>query len=137
MALIAQDINHVREYSLMEDTSDDKTIFLIGVIDTSARAYIDDTHSIYKKDSAELDDVALHNKYIQFVRFGLKGWKNLKTTDGNEAEFKTVEELFPRIGKRIVISNDSLNYLPLKAIIELGIQIVSENYLKAADQKNL
>lgn len=138
MALVAININDVKEYSLMEDTADDKTVFLIGVIDSLTRSYIDDSHlqRFGERKDMELNDVDLHDKYVQFVRFGLKGWRNMKDADGKDVEYKSEEKIFPRIGKRIVASDETLQKLDLKWMIEIGLEIVSRNRLTPEQQKN-
>ena len=135
MALIAINPEHVFEYSLEQDKSEDKTIFILGVIDSLTRAYIDDVNSI-KSEDGTVSDSAVHNKYIQFVKFGLRGWRNLKDKDGKEIEFKTVEQTFSRLGKRTVVSDESIKALDLLWIIELGLHIVAHNKLSRDEIKN-
>lgn len=127
--------DYVEEYSLIDDAGDDKTIFTLGVLDAFTRAYIDDTH--YTRDEIKnIQDTRITDKYIDFVRFGLKGWKNLKDSKGNAIEFTTEDKVFAGLGKRNVVSDSSLNRLDLKWIIELGYKIISLNMVTEQEVKN-
>ena len=141
MTIIAINPNKTINYSLITDTDEDKVIFHLGVIDSLVRSYIDDTHlevrrAYEDKQDVKFEDVALHDKYLNFVRFGLKGWDNFKDASGAIVPFKTVETTFPRLGKRTVVSDESLIMLELTYLIELGIRIVNINTVKAEDVKN-
>lgn len=137
MALIATDTSQIRDYSLIQEKdSTDKTIFQIGVLDVEVRAYLDDSFSIYNADKTGIDDVSLHRKYLEFVRFGLKGWSNFKDTKGLVQEFKTVEINVPRAGKRTVVSPESMNKLKLSWCIELGMEIARSSTFTEQDSKN-
>jgi hypothetical protein len=133
--IIARDITEVKEYSLMEDTGENKSVFLIGALDIPVRAYLDDTFSVFDA-TQNINDVNVHAKYLEFVRFGLKGWKNIPDKDGKEIEFVTEEKVFPRVGKRTIASDESLNKLKLTQIIELGMQVVRDNTISGQDLKN-
>jgi len=124
------------DYSLISDTGDNKTIFKLGVIDAFVRAFIDDTHTSIKKEDGSMDDIAISDKYVQFVKFGLRGWDNFKDSNGNEILFQTEEKVFPRIGKRTIVSDNCLAKLDLQWIIELGLQIVIHNKLSESESKN-
>ena len=140
MAIIAININKVVPFSLLSDSGDNKTVFNLGVIDSLTRSYIDDQHlELRKKDNGDpkLEDIAIHDKYVQFVRFGLRGWENFKDAEGKDVPFETVEVVIPRLGKKTVVSEDCLKKLELMNIVELGIQILNINHVKAEDQKNL
>src|SRR5690348_12318379 len=120
------------DYSLRGDASPEKTTFILGVVDSFARAHIDDTHSLVKQDDGTIESMAIANKYIGFVKFGLKGWKNFKDADGKDVEFKTEEVSFPW-GKRTVVSDESIKKLDLSWIIELGLEILVHNKLSGTD----
>lgn len=124
------------DYSLIEDLVEEKTIFQLGVIDAFARAYIDDTHTIVKKEDGSIDDISITNKYIQFVKFGLRGWKNFKDSEGKEVIFQTEEKLFPHIGKRIIVTDECISKLDLRWIVEIGLEIINHNKLSIAESKN-
>ena len=130
MALIALSTDVTKNYSLNSDTAEEKTIFLLSGIDSITRAYIDDEHS-----GRDWETIAVHDKYINFVRFGLKGWTCFKNAEGIDVEFKTEEKVFPRIGKRVVATDETLKHLQLTWIVELGIEIVSNSTLSAEDKK--
>lgn len=136
MSITAINPDAISEYSLISDTGEDKTIFQLGTIDSFVRAYVDDTHLNIKKEDGSFDDVAIHHKYLEFVKFGLKGWKNFKDASGQDIQFKSEEVSLPRLGKRAVASDESLKCLDLKWIIELGLEIIAHNSLSKADSKN-
>ena len=136
MSLIPINCEAIHDYSLNSDEGPDKTIFKIGVLDSFVRAYIDDSHSTFKKDTESLfDDVGIHDKYLQFVRFGLKGWSNFKDSEGKDVPFEITEIDVPRIGKRKVVSDESMKKLDLKWTIEIGLEVVSSNQLKELEAK--
>ena len=139
MGIIAINPNKVVPYSLLSDSGDSKTVFHLGVIDSLTRSYLDDQHLEFrKKDTGDskLEDVAIHDKYVQFVRFGLKGWDNFKDENGADVPFETEEVNIPRLGKKTVVKEDCLKRLDLMNIVELGIQILDNNHLKESDRKN-
>ncbi len=134
--VIAIDINAIKEYSLKDDISDNKTIFLIGQIDSITRSYVDDENALYDfKDKDEPVKTKFNTKLIDIIRFGVKGWKNFKDVAGFDVEFKTEEKTFPIIGKRTVMSDESISRIPSKYILELSIEIITNNTLTEEDKK--
>lgn len=126
--------DYVEEYSLKDDT-EPKTIFTIGVLNAFVRAHIDDAH--YSVDPVtNINDTRISDKYIDFVRFGLRGWSNFKDASGKDIEFKTEEKIINGLGKVQVVSDDCLNKLQLKELIELGFRIVTMNSVSEQDAKN-
>lgn len=136
MALVAINPSVEFEYSLINDIAEPKTVFKLGVLDIFTRAFLDDTHLGINRDDESLSDVAIRDKYLQFIRFGLRGWSNFKDEHGNEVEFTTEEVAFPRIGKRRVVSDASLNRIDSSWVPELVLQILTHNSLRAAELKN-
>jgi hypothetical protein len=130
--------NYTENYSLREDEGDDKTVFTVGLIDSITRAFIDDKHLEMRDADGQtsFNDVALHDKYLAFVRFGLKGWSNFKDAEGNDVPFMTEEVNFPRLGKRTVVSDEGLKRLELTAIVELGMKITSLNSTTSVEKKS-
>jgi len=131
MGLIALSTDVVREYSIKEDTSEDKTIFLLGGIDSITRAYIDDKHMA----QGSWDSIDIHDKFIDFVRFGLKGWRNFKDSSGNDVPFQAEEKTLPRLGKVTLASEASLKLLDLLWIVQLGNQVIENSALTDQDKK--
>jgi hypothetical protein len=111
--LVAINSDSVIEYSLVSDTSDNKTVFQIGTLDAFTRAYLDDSHTVIKRESGDYEDTSVHNKYIQIVKHGLRGWKNFNDAQGNAVEFKTEEVNIPRLGKRTVATDQTIKNLDL------------------------
>ena len=139
-ALTAIDTSYVSDYSLVVDT--EKSVsFQLGVIDSLLRAYLDDTHQVIKQNGdnakdSEIENTALHDKLVQFVRFGLKGWKGFKDKNGNAVEFITEEVNVPRVGKREAVTDECMKMLDLVWIIELGLKIVENSTVTEQDVKN-
>ena len=115
MGIIAINPNRVVPYSLLTDNGDTKTVFHLGVIDSLSRAYLDDQHlELRKKDNDnKLEDIAIHDKYVWFVRFGLRGWENFKDENGADVPFETEEITIPRLGKKTVVKEECMKRLDL------------------------
>jgi len=139
MGIVAISPNRVVPYSLITDNGDPKTIFNLGILDSLTRAHLDDQHLEFrKKDTTDpkLEDVAIHDKYVWFVRFGLRGWENFKDDNGVDIPFETEEISIPRLGKRMVVKEDCMKRLELVHIIELGIQILNNNHAQEVEKKS-
>ena len=123
------------EYSLKGDTTG--TVFTLGVIDSSTRRHIDDKHLKIDADgkTRKMTEEQLHDKYWMFAQFGLRGWRGFKDSKGQEVPFKTASIDFGGV-RRTVVSDESLNFLDLKWIVELGISITQGNRLLEQDEKN-
>jgi len=143
MALIAVDVNAVREYSLKCDDGDDKTVFQIGTLDAPLRAYIEDKGLSYSvnasapKDAPANVSMNMNARSLEVVRFGLRGWKNFKDAQGREIQFDRVSQAVPGIGNRHVASDSSLRLLKMDWIKELGKEITGDNFIEAEEKKDL
>lgn len=141
MPLFAIDSDATWEYSLLEERSaENPTIFVLGSLDTFTRAYIDDLHLTLKRNGSptpEIHDHHLHQKYIQFVKFGLKDWRNFLDKEGKEIPLETEEIIIPGVGRRTVVSDKCLKKLLLPWIVELGYEIVSHNRISEEEKKKL
>lgn len=135
--LVALDINAIKEYSLFEDVGDEKTIFLLGQLDSITRAFLDDLYIDISKDANGVDITKdrTNMKLVDIVRFGLKGWKNFKDSKGVDVEFRTEEKIYPIVGKKIVASDESLNKLQREWKWELAGEIIIVNSLTEDDKK--
>jgi len=140
MALIAVDLNAVREYSLACDTGDDKTVFLLGLLDAPLRAHVDDSSLSYSLNAAAPKDgpadvkMNMNARAIDVVRFGLRGWKNFKDAQGRDVPFDRVSQAVPGVGNRHVVSDISMRALKTEWIRELAGEITGDNTL-ADDEK--
>ena len=136
--MIAVDPDEVRDYSLTKDTGESKVVFQLGVLDSLLRAYIDDKYyEVTKEDeSVRLTDVQIHAKFVDFVRFGLRGWKNFRDRQGKEVEFAVEEIDVPGVGKRARVKDESLKRLTLGNILELGGQILAMSRVSNQEAKS-
>lgn len=133
MGLIAINKTDI-EYTLKSDNSEDKTVFKLGVFDSQEKLYV---HSkILNTKLSNTEDVVDETVYIPLVKFGLKGWANLKYADGKQVDFETVETTIQNIGKRKVIKDDLLNLLDMEWIVELGEEIFRLNFLTPEEKKS-
>ena len=135
--LIAVDINAIKEYSLEEDTVDEKTIFLLGQLDSMTRAFLDDLYSDVVKNEEGIDIMKdrTNMKLVDIAKFGLKGWKNFKDSNGVDIPFKVEEKIYPIIGKRTVATDESLNKLQREWKWLIAYEIISINTLTEEDKK--
>ena len=133
--MIAVDPNETREFTLPGET---EPVFLIGVIDSILRAYIDDRHMKINREgkTVGLDHVGLTDKYIDFVRYGLRGWKGVKDKTGKEVEFGVEEISISGVGKRPVVTDETLKRLPLRVIVLIGLEIIKDNVVSENQAKS-
>jgi hypothetical protein len=139
MAVIAFDINAIREYSLKEDEGPDRTVFSIGRIDSVLRSHIMDSTAKFSKDSQASErvdaSVGVFERFYLLTRFGVKGWKNLKDSGGNEIPFDQVSVPVPGVGTRQGLSERAMNLLQ-PWISELAFEVLEDNQLSQAQEKN-
>ena len=134
------DINEVVEYTLQDDT-EPKTIFRLGVIPTVVLAFVKDQSRVVVMNITENDGQTkvrpnLGEMQVAYVRYGLKGWSNFKDKDGNDIPFETEE--VQHGGREIkVVSDGSINKLPDDALMELSGVLQQMNSLNANEVKNL
>jgi hypothetical protein len=135
--IVAIDPNATHEYSLKSDTGD-KTVFILGVIDAQTRKYIDDKHLTLSRDgeTMKMTEEQIHDKYWSFAKFGLKGWRNFKTPEGEDVPFVSESLTVPGVGQKTVASDSSLNRLSLNSIVEIGMNIVTYTRVSEQDEKN-
>jgi len=128
------------EYTLPGDT-EDPTIFVIGILDSILKAKLTDIGMVYKynpdapKDSVAETRLNIGEQDLEFVRFGLKGFKNFKDAKGNDIPFKTIKRKIANT-EYDVVSDDTLRYIPKSAITELAKKIAEENVLSDKERKN-
>jgi hypothetical protein len=137
--LTAIDPNAVWDYSLAEDSGEDKIIFKLGVLDGPLRGYIDDTHIAQSGtgDGRLMTPENITDKYIDFVRYGLRGWNgDLKDPSGNIITYAASEVDLPRVGKRRKVSEDIIKRFSLRQLVELGREINVGNIVTPEAQKS-
>lgn len=131
--------SYTEEYTLIADRkSASPTIFNVGVIDTLMRLHIDDEHTTLTrvKNGTKMTDRAIHHKYLELVRFGLRGWSNFKKVDGSDVKFETEIVNVPQVGDRIALTDATLSTLDAVDVVELGIKVADLNTLTREQRKN-
>lgn len=140
--IYAIDSTATLEYSLQEDKGEERTVFLIAVVDPITRAHIEDLYlkwSINRGAGADGPATASFDKNkldLDIVRFGLRGWRNFRKRDGSEVEFKTVSKGIQGLGPRSVISDECLRLFAPEWISELADAIRKAQRLDAEQEKN-
>lgn len=111
------------------------TVFEVKALSARQVARIRDDSTRFSSGGGEDADIyiAMNSANFEFVRHGLKGWKNFSDSDGKEAVFKT--EADKKTGLTVV-TEDSMNYLPSDLIAELAGVITGFNQLSEEDAKN-
>ena len=138
--LEAINVGETFEFTLKSDKKD-PTIFILGILDSIIKTKLTDLGMVYKynpdapKDSVAEARMNIAEQDLQFVRFGLKGFKNFKDKKGNDIPFKTVKQTLSNT-EYDVVSDDTLKLIPRFAIRELAEKIAEENKLTEAERKN-
>jgi len=142
MAIKPISLGSTVEYTLKKDRdSDNPTIFIIGVLDSLSRTKIEDLSMVYRynpdapKDSIMESKLNVAEQDFEYVRFGLKGFKNFKDSKGADTPFSTTKK---NIGDKeyIVVSDDTLKYIPRYVLRELAGIIARENVESEQERKN-
>lgn len=110
------DLKATVEYC-MKDDKENPTVWILGPLTSSALSRI-------ASASGAGDPM---KQMVELVRFGVKGWRNFKLGE-QEVEFKT------DVDGSIPIS--LLDIIPIKAIIELGTELLAINKLSPKEIKN-
>ncbi|TAK57874.1 MAG: hypothetical protein EPO24_09405 [Bacteroidetes bacterium] len=139
--IYALDVDETRPYSLVCDTSEPKTLFILGIIDGVLLSAIEDSQTQFAvsngSGSAAPDiSVNLHGKNVQIVKFGLRGWENLKDKKGNDVQFKSQTLYVPKVGTRASVHDDSMKRLSKEVISELAAEILKASEFTKAEEKN-
>lgn len=136
--LITVDPNEVREYSFPEDT-DPKTVFLLGTLDARLMEHINETtQETTVVNGKEHVKVQPSKRFMEYVRFGIKGWRNLANKAG-KVEFDAPKHIqtinVPEVGERRGLSDDALDTLK-PYFTRLGTAIWQLNMLPPEEAKN-
>lgn len=138
MSVIVFEVAETREYTLKAD-KEDPTSWTIGRIDHRLWSHLQDKNSRMEvnglggeaQGSVKFD---LNTRNDDFVRFGLKGWKNLKDKNGNEVPFTTVSHS-TAVGNRHGLSDLLLQKIR-PFIAELAAEIERFNGMTGEEVKN-
>jgi len=133
-------VGETLEYVLKGDT-EDSTTWTIGILDSLVKTRLTDIGMVYKYnpeapgDSLAESHMNIAEQDLEFVKFGLKGFKNFKQANGSEVAFKTEKKVLGNI-EYDVVSDDTLKFIPRMAITELAKKIAEENVITEAEEKN-
>lgn len=126
--------------SKKDPDSSNPTVWTLGTLDLRTRTYIQDETATFEISSDKSTDRAgvklrIGERNLLIVRFGLKGWKNLKDAQGQEIPFE--QEPFDLDGKsHLLVHRRRIEQLPYELIEELAAEILSLNTLTEPDRKN-
>lgn len=139
MRQLAIDPEATMEYRL--DSDEEGPVFILGSIDVFLRATIADGNAAYYLKGKDSDGeagvrISGNRRNVELVKFGLKGWKNLKTAGGLEIVFETWVYDVPGLGKRTGVSENKMSHLRFEWIDELAREILRQNALTGEEQKN-
>ena len=131
--LISLDPSATVEYSLESDTTDPKTVWVLGLYDVPIGIKI---YGLYIKKLIKIDttyETDTTDLILDAVRFGLKDVKNFNVP------FETEEINVPNIGKRTVASAafiDKAFKHKAQWIFELYHKLMNINFVSEQDSKN-
>jgi hypothetical protein len=137
--VMALDIDAVELFVLKserEKPKEEQTIFELGVIDVVTFADLSSIDVAYNEQTKDNKlTVNILGRELEYVKHGLKGWKNFKDKDGKEVTplFSTVSK-----GGRLtkVLREESLRLIPGKVIGELAKAIREICELSEDETKN-
>ena len=136
----AINVGETFDYSLKSDKVD-PTTFILSILDSIVKTKLTDLGMVYRynpeapKDSVAESRMNIAEQELEFVRFGLKGFKNLKDSRGKEVVFKTEKRTLANT-EYDVVSNETLKYIPKFALAELAQVIANKNELSDVEAKN-
>lgn len=140
MAILGISTFENQEYISEKDPAKTKeegaTVFILGSLDVDIKAKLTDRSFSMEVGSGDQKINSQNNTVaLDAVRFGLRGWENFKDKDGKAIPFKSEETL---IGGRMysVVSQKTLNSLPIDLIVELGNKIMRVNTVSEQVEKN-
>lgn len=131
MAIIAFDVNQVRDYTSPQDKGENKTVFKIGVLDSRLFYYLQDRSRTFGVNNLGPDAPATVNLDVEtrnykVVKYGLRGWENLLDNNGKEVSPKFRPDSLPNVGTRQGLTDDSMDMIKL-LIPELAAEILKDN----------
>jgi hypothetical protein len=112
-----------------------ETPFTLGALTAEQRAVAADGLYVHKgAGTGESTICVLKNKvYLDAVRAGVKDWRNFKDEQGKDIPC-ILEDA--KVGRGKILSDVSLNRLPLWLVAELGETLIKANDLTETTAKN-
>ena len=132
MGLIAFDTSATKDYTLKQDTQD-PTIFQVGCLDSALAYHLLDEALDFDTQTGK-PKPHIFARRMDMVKFGIKGWKNLKSKTGEEIQ-PTFQDYPTRVGPRKGLTADSLNHIK-PFIDELAEYVTEVNTFTESDQGN-
>ena len=131
---VPYNVDAVNSYSLINDKDEPRTVFMLGYLDASEAAYLDEQFSKVelKGRGGEMEPeikIDISGKQLEAVRLKLKSADNFGGTI-----FGFVDKQYP-FGRRKVLNDAGLNAVK-PFIAELGQQIISQSSLSDKQEKN-
>jgi len=141
MGFRTTNLQSFEKFTLPTDTVEPKTIWIIGPIDGALMAAIDDGTTLYKVDRSQPESdagmtVRLNKRFVEAVRYGLKGWENLQDSTGQQLKYESQEYAVDGVGPRPGVKDALLRSIALKAIAVIGARILELNDLPGDARKN-
>jgi hypothetical protein len=138
--VIAFDVKQVREYSLISDKGENRTIFQLGVIDARLSSFISDKGRTFSvgtggPEASAMVTVDMDQQNYNTVRYGLRGWSNFQNASGFDQKFATTEENVPGVGRRMAVTPECMDLIK-PFITELALEIRKDNTFAEQDSKN-
>lgn len=137
MAVRAVDPQATIEYSLKADTGEDRTVFVLGVMDARLRRYVMDHASRLSGEGKQTETTFSAGTWAWLtVKYGLRGWRGLLNAAGG-----VLEEAFDQVpvhGKSYqAVADRVLDVLPVDVLDELAGRISQLNTFGEGDKAPL
>ena len=132
--LITANAELVEAVTLPSDKTEPKTEFFVGAIRSELFAKILD---LTNGENAE--SVQIYTRNFQFVKFGVKGWRDLINAKGEDVPFdekKYIEVVnYPGLGNVRALTTAALELLKPHTM-QIGIEVFRKNFIAPEQEKN-
>lgn len=122
--------NAVVEYSLLSDTSDSKTIFKLGYLNSRQKAALT---ILSKKATKQTEEDSLW--WFPIVKLGVRGWTNINKADGTPYEFKSEKLIVTGFGEFDAMNDECFEAFSLDIVAELAMKLYEINYIPDTEKK--
>jgi hypothetical protein len=135
---LTETTEYVSQHDSVKTKEEGATVFVLGAIDADIRLKLTDSLVTMVHNGAGGMGIQTNRNTVNLsaVRYGLKGWSNLKDKTGKDIAIKFDKEAH---GQKLydVVAQESLNALPNHIIKELGMKILEVNSVNATLEGNL